>query len=305
MSGDELADAVRYGPFDRALRCAIERRGLSLSRLRAHLDQQGVQLAESTLSYWQRGLRQPDGPRALATVRGLERVLDLPKDSLVVLIGPRGRDGNGKVTTFEELTSEGGSANELLIELGGPDSAAQCNADLRPLLATDRVVVGPDGEQREVRTRLVLQATRGGVDRYYTVYHGDPGSEITGATLSASDGGRVGRVRRKGIVLVGEVLFDRKLTEGEVIVISCRFDDPTGGPCPGYFRLFRTSAGPYLLQLEFAKGLLPARCVREVRPSEGDPPTESAELVIDRSGVVSTYFGGNVPGIAGIGLEWA
>ena len=47
----------------------------SLARLRAHLEQLGVQVGQSTLSYWQRGLRHPEVPRAISTVRALESVL--------------------------------------------------------------------------------------------------------------------------------------------------------------------------------------------------------------------------------------
>ncbi|HWO64663.1 MAG TPA: hypothetical protein VNO31_31965, partial [Umezawaea sp.] len=84
-----LAETLRYGPFHRALRDAIAFRGLSLARLRAHIEQLGVQVGQSTLSYWQRGLRHPEVPRAIPTVRALEVVLKLPTDSLTSLIGPR------------------------------------------------------------------------------------------------------------------------------------------------------------------------------------------------------------------------
>ena len=82
-----LVEALRYGPFPRALRTAIAHRGLSLARLGAHLDRMGVHVGQSTLSYWQRGLRHPEVPRALSALRALERVLALPPDSLVVLVG--------------------------------------------------------------------------------------------------------------------------------------------------------------------------------------------------------------------------
>jgi hypothetical protein len=130
----ELTEALRAGEFHQATRLAIAHRGLSL----AHLNQRGVGVGQSTLSYWQRGLRQPEVPKALPAVRALESVLQLPADSLVVLIGPRASRGRGQqlAASFSDLRSGDMASivDHLLADLGAYPSGQQLQ--LRPRTAS-------------------------------------------------------------------------------------------------------------------------------------------------------------------------
>ncbi|MGW5055129.1 hypothetical protein [Actinokineospora sp. NPDC004072] len=300
---DPLADALRRGPFHVALRTAIQTRGLSLARLRAHLARLDVQVAESTLSYWQRGLRHPDPQHALGAVRALESVLGLPTDSLVVLIGPQQRGRTRKQSTsYAELVDAGTTTRELLRSLGVHPE--QVNADLEVRMITERVTLRADRSQGRVETLNVSQAHAEGIDRYVAVYHGEVGADGTAVRVSAGDGCRVGRVRRKDHVVVFELVFDRVLGKGEVVVLSYAVDDETGVPCPGYYRLFRAPTGPFLLQYELPPERLPARLVQEIRSNDARPPSLSRELYCDRNCVVSAYYPSMEPGIAGIAVEW-
>ena len=300
---DPLADALRRGPFHAALRTAIEARGLSLARLRAHLARLDVRVAESTLSYWQRGVRHPDPHHGLGAVRALETVLGLPPDSLVVLVGPaqRGR-GRKQAASFAELIAAGSTTRELLGELGVDPE--QVNADLEVRLMTEKVTIRPDRSQGRVETLNVSVAHADGIDRYVAVYHSEIGGDGERVRVSAGDGCRLGRVRRKDHVVVFELVFDRRLAKDETVVLSYAVDDDTGMPCPGYFRLFRAPGGPYLLQCALPPDNLPARLVQEVRSNDARPPTLSRELYCDRGCVVSAYYPAVEPGIAGIALEW-
>ncbi len=303
MSADELAEALRRGPFHLALRTAIEHRGLSLARLRAHLARVEVHVAESTLSYWQRGLRHPDVQHALSAVRGLETVLGLPPDSLVVLIGPRQRAGRGKPSaSFAELIVAGPITRELLSRIGVDPE--RCNAGIELRMSHERVTIAADRSQGRIETRLVGLVRDAGVDRYVGVYHGEPGCDIDAVRVTAGDGCRLGRVRRKEIGMVFELVFDRRLVEGETVVLSYTVDDDSGIECPGYFRIFRAPSGPFLLQFQLPPDDLPARCVQEVRTNDQRPPSVSAELFCDRGYVVSAYYPALDAGIAGISLEW-
>lgn len=300
---DQLADALRRGPFHHALRTAIQTRGLSLSRLRAHLGRLDVSVAESTLSYWQRGVRHPDPQHALGAVRALETVLGLPADSLVVLVGPaqRGR-ARKQNASFADLVAAGPTTRDLLRELGVDPE--QVNADLEVLLITERVTIRPDRAQGRVETRNVSVAHAEGIDRYVAVYHGEVGADAERVRVSAGDGCRLGRVRRGAHIVVFELVFDRRLSKDETVVLSYAVDDDTGVHCPGYYRLFRAASGPFLLQCELPAEHLPARLVQEVRSSDALPPSLSRELYCDRSNVVSAYYPRMEPGIAGIALEW-
>ncbi|GAA2971084.1 hypothetical protein [Actinokineospora diospyrosa] len=304
MTADALADALRRGPFHVALRTAIEHRGLSLARLRAHLSRIEVSVAESTLSYWQRGLRHPDMPHALTAVRGLETVLGLPTDSLVVLIGPRQRGSRARKpsASFAELVVAGPTTRELLAQLGVDPE--RCNAGLELQMTHERVTIAADRTQGRIQTRLVSVAREPGIDRYVAVYHGEPGCDIERVRVTAGDGCRLGRVRRREICVAFELMFDRRLAEGDTVVLSYAVDDSSGLECPGYFRIFREPGGPFLLQLELPPADLPARCVQEVRTNDLRPPSISQDLYCDRGYIVSAYYSGVDRGIAGIALEW-
>ena len=195
----ELAEALRGGEFHQVLRVAIAHRGLSLARLRAHLALRGVQIGQSTLSYWQRGLRQPEVPKALPAVRALESVLQLPADSLVLLLSPRLlRRGHQPAVSFHDLRSGdmGSIVDQLLAELGSRPQGGTHNADLELLAVHDTLTFDAEHRQVSVSTRLVVRARRHGPDRYVTVYNGDPGCSIDDVELITHEGCRVGRMRR-------------------------------------------------------------------------------------------------------------
>ncbi|TWP43775.1 hypothetical protein FKR81_42075 [Lentzea tibetensis] len=303
-----LAETLRYGPFHRALREAIAHRGLSLARLRAHLEQLGVQVGQSTLSYWQRGLRHPEVPRAIGTVRALETVLRLPPESLLGLIGPRPQPYAPRPVpaAFAELASAWAETAPLLAEFESVPEAGRGNAELEVLSVHDTVSIGMHREQRAITTRLVVRAMRQGPDRYLAVHQGDEGSLIDNALVRAGEGCRQGRLRRQNVSrgLAVELLFDRRLAEGEEHVFSFTIVDDTGGPTPGHHRTFRDACASYLLQLSFHRRALPARCIKQFRVSAEATPVDVEELVCGLGGVVSAYYGHVGPGIAGVAVEW-
>lgn len=303
-----LAETLRYGPFHRALRDSIAYRGMSLARLRAHLEQLGVQVGQSTLSYWQRGLRHPEVPRAIATVRALETVLRLPPDSLLRLIGPRQSTSTPRVmpAAFAEMATAWAETAPLLSEFDAIPESGRSNADLEVLSVHDTVLIGGQREQRAITTRLVVRALRAGPDRYLAVHQGDEGSMIDSALVRPGEGCRQGRLRRQSASrgLAVELLFDRRLAEGEEHVFSFTVVDDTGGPTPGHHRKFRDPCRSYLLQLGFHRRALPARCTKQFRAGTDATPVDLEELVCGLGGVTSAYFADVGPGMAGISVEW-
>ncbi|AHI00493.1 hypothetical protein GCM10010174_64190 [Kutzneria viridogrisea] len=303
-----LAEALRYGPFPRALRAAIAHRGLSLARLGVHLDRLGVHVGQSTLSYWQRGLRHPEVPRALGALRALEKVLALPPDSLVVLVGPRARPASERATAaafldFGRLWS--GSA-ALLSELDAMPEITRCNAELEVLSVHDFVVIDQYRVQRAVTTRIVVRAMRAGPDRYLAMYHADDNGAIGASEVRTGEGCRTGRVRRHAETgtMLTELLFDRRLTEGERHVFSFSLHDQGSTATPGSNRTFREPGADYLLQLSFHRRAMPARCTQYFRVREDAEPTQAEDLVCGIGGVVSAYFSRVGRGLAGIAVDW-
>lgn len=209
------ARTVRSGPFHRALSEAVDRRGLSLSRLRAHLAAHGVSVAESTLSYWQRGLRSPSAPRSLDVVRALESVLNLPPDSLVVLIGPHRTADADRRPSLPELQQSWAETFALRDELSGTPGVEE-NADLDVATVVDVLTLGPQGRTAEISSTMVVRARRSGPDSFLVTHQDEEGSDVTATEIIAVDGCRVGRVRRstRSAGMVFELLFDRGLAEG-------------------------------------------------------------------------------------------
>lgn len=304
--GPDLAEALRNGPFHRALRAAISERGLPLSRLCAHLERRGLHVGGSTISYWQRGLRVPEGPQSAAVVHALEDILNVPEHALVGLIRPRRRplgDIAGAPRRWVELSGQWGPAADLLGELDVPES--RCNADLEVLSAHLSMDIGPDRVMRASTTRVVLRARQVGPDRYYTVYRGDLGCDIGAVEVRAGEGCRRGRVRRHApsASLVAELPFDRYLAAGETHVLSYTVEDGTGGPVDGYQQLARVGGGSLLVQLRFDPATRPVRCLQESRPSAQEPCSAVTELFCSER-TVSAYFPTTPPGVHGISVEW-
>lgn len=86
--GHEVALLLKTGPFAVALRAAIRARGLGLERIRYRLRARGVSISLATLSHWQSGRCRPERRESLLALEHIERVLEIPPDSLVQLLDP-------------------------------------------------------------------------------------------------------------------------------------------------------------------------------------------------------------------------
>ncbi|KAA2258061.1 hypothetical protein F0L68_24065 [Solihabitans fulvus] len=296
----ELAEALRLGPFDLALRLAIRHRGLSLARVRAHLRGLGTDLGQSTLSYWQRGLRRPEA--AGDTVRALETVLRLPPNSLVALVeaGPSPRQEFAGVYPKWERHAE-------LMPKFDLDPTHRPNQELQVVAVHDFVEFGRDREQRRQTTRMVVSALRSGPDRYFAVFVGDDGCRIEDVAVRTGEGCRVGRVRHLPAdgMLAAELLFDRRLVVGETHVFRFCVAGGAGGPSTGVTRSFARPVGSYLAQLEFHRRAVPARCTRQFLAAQAREPMGREDLQCCLGLVASAYFADLGAGTAQIGFEWS
>lgn len=279
-----LATALRDGPFHQALHQAITHRGLPLARLRAALDDAGTHIGQSTLSYWQRGLRRPEMPRATEAVLALEQVLDLPSNSLLGLIEPMG-EHSGRSTSL--------AAEEFEADLR--------NACLEVLALHEVVTVNAARTRRSVLSRLVVRAHTD-ADRYLALHPADEQGHVEHSAVHTGEGCRAGRMRKRGPdgSVAFELLFDRRLRPGETHVFSYTVIDTAGGQTGGHLRRFPSAAGNYLLQLRFHRGVLPVRCFRE---QHGDDIVHD-ELAYGLDGVVSAYFEPVDCDRAGISVHW-
>lgn len=151
--GAELAELLRTGPFEAALRAAIRARKLSLERLQCRLRARGTPVSITALSYWQSGRRQPERPDSLLALEQLESVLGLRNGALSALLGPPRPRGRNRRTAraappLTDLWAENTSAAELLARF---DTSA--DGKLTRLGHHDLVHVDARGDQRKVRAR--------------------------------------------------------------------------------------------------------------------------------------------------------
>ena len=134
--------------FAAELSHAIEARGLTLARVRAHLEMLGLPVSVATLSYWTTGRSRPNRRKSLAIVQALEGVLKVPSGSLVDLL-PTGSEDDGATC----LDVDGAVLQAALAGQGLPTAR-----EWHQLLVGHHCRVGADGTTQEVTTTLVQRA---------------------------------------------------------------------------------------------------------------------------------------------------
>ncbi|RGA03881.1 hypothetical protein DI270_016750 [Microbispora triticiradicis] len=264
MVDNELAEVLRSGPFERALRTAIRARGLSLDRLHSRLRERGVAISLSSLSYWQRGRSRPERAASLAAVRELETILSLPEYALIGLLGPprpRGRR---------------------------PETVAV-------LSHHEQVVVGADRRRNRASARVVLRAAAPGVDRYVVAHP-------PGARLLRAESCRPGRSDDAGPGTLTELIFPHPLTTGETRVVEYVTAFPA--TADHYDLHLRDPVEQFLTQVRFAGGRLPVRCFHTWSPDASAPPGDAGELRVDAFGTAHVVDTAARPGVRGVRWEW-
>ncbi|GAB2974909.1 hypothetical protein GCM10017788_42540 [Amycolatopsis acidiphila] len=282
--------------FSMALRTAIARSGLSLDRLQARLQANGIPVSVTALSYWQSGKRQPERQSSLSAVRVLEDVLGLRPGELLSLLPPPRPRGVARRRT-EPVNFPVDALRALLERVGAPHALEQQH-QLNLASLHDRCEIAADGGQRSTTARAVFQSTADGQDRWLLVYdHGGAAPP----RLHALRNCRAGRVEvdpEHGLT-AAELIFDRSIDRGETQLIEYTLTN--GGPpypeCANtHYREFRRPVREYLLEIQFDTA--PARCWQYARTGDAE---EGRDLQLDATGgvhAVALDFG---PGVFGIG----
>jgi hypothetical protein len=289
--------------FHSVLRAAISDSGLTLDRLRHRLAQRGIQVSVTSLSYWQQGRSRPERADSLRAVRAIESILGMPRHSLAALLGPprprgrwtkRDRDYDGILGPAQALT-------EAVTPMLGPS-----DHKLGVFSEEDTVVVGPDRTIQSVRTRLVVEATSDGPDRYVAVYSAEPGSDSTDIQITAEENCRLGRVRRHPdeAVIAAELLFDRRLRLGETHIFDYQVTISAPPVSVDYRRGFRYPASTYVLRVRFTEGVLPAQIHAFAQHKPHATICVGDELIVTSGQWVHRADRDVKPGVLGISWEW-
>ena len=277
--------------FGAALRAAVARSGMSLQEISdslAELD--GVTVSRSTLSNWQCGREPHRGSREDQRVYGLERVLQLRRGELLLLLEDPNRGerpelvgGDTEVRSLLRFTGQlGGTASTITI-------------------AVNDVLHVVDGSPQKRTVTQKVRAIARNADCYWSVYAPDAaGPRVPFKPLR---GCRLGRVVPRGELIAIEWLFDRVLEPGETHEFSFEFDERK---LEAPVRECRRWAGPPALET-LRMSVVFDRPPREVLdcewPRRGEQPHIARPVpVID--GVARIRRSHPVAGMYGLSWRW-
>jgi hypothetical protein len=302
-----LEEALRRGPFELALRTALEQRGLSLQSLQRRLRAEGASISLAALSYWQRGLRRPERPESLRVVFAVERILELQRGSLVALLGPprpRGRRsapaGGVALLEFDDMIGPQPGLVRVL-----EDVDVGVNLAFRHLGVHGDIWLGADRTWFLERVKRVVVAERDEVDRFVAVF--EPDAPQPPPVVRPLAGCRLGRVKgdAESGFHVAELLFDRALRAGEAFVFE--YEYVPGGPAVGidrYHHTFRQRVQQTVLRAHFDPRALPVRCARVMRRRFGDDLLRVREVPVSACGVADVVDLDSGPGLVGFRWQW-
>lgn len=300
---DQLAVALRDGPFAKALGLAIEVSGLSLQRLQYRLAEGGVHLSTTTLSYWRTGRSRPERPDSLRGVQVLERVLDLPPTGLTGLLGPRRPRGRWVrpapgVFRVEQLFPVSTVAARLASQLEMPAAP-----ELDRLSVEDELWVGPDRTVRRILVRQVLRARADRVSRSFVMHYGEHSIDMP--AVVATRHCRVGRVRTdpESQFLGAELILDRVLAQGDTTILEFELD-PAHCADAHYERSFRSGGHQHIVQVHFDPVAVPIRCMSYRRAGPEAPYLETHDAWISHELTAHVVKVDMEPGLYGMRWEW-
>lgn len=304
-SAQPVEQALRHGPFDRALRAALERREMSLESLQRRLRAEGYSISLAALSYWQRGLRRPERPESLRVVMAVEHILELPRASLISLLGPPRPRGRRAVQdgplAFTDLL---GPAPALARVLEGVDD--EVNLRVQHIGMQGDLWLGEDRAWYLERVRRVVAARQEGVDRFVAIHVPDvPGQPPP--VVRPISGCRLGRVLGDpdSGFQAAELVFDHELALGRPHVLE--YEYVPSAPAVGidrYLHAARHTVRQVTLRTHFDPRSLPARCRHVAQRSRGRVPSHSEEIKVSSFGIADIVVLDCAPGLEGFQWEW-
>ncbi|HJP74343.1 MAG TPA: hypothetical protein VJ914_08745 [Pseudonocardiaceae bacterium] len=298
----ELATALRDGPFHLALDRAVRSRRLSLETLQRRLAEGGVHVGLSTLSYWRRGRRHPEGKRSARALQLLEGILDLPANSLLVLASAS--DEMRRAVDAIGLDAALGLTPDRMAALHGIDPDANLRVTL--LSAHFDLFVDADRAERSLRARCLVSSKVEGADRFVCLYETRAGSECRGV-LGRTASCRVGRIRTEPSrgLLAAELRFDRRLRLGEPYAFDYEIDcvgEPMRTNCFEYG--LRLPCPQLVIRVQFDPAAVPVACYRYHRPNQEPAESSTDELSIGASLTAHSIVLNGQVGVHGIRWDW-
>ncbi|SDJ16899.1 hypothetical protein SAMN05192558_110284 [Actinokineospora alba] len=292
--------AERSSPFADCLRAAIDARDLTLGRIAAHLLARGVRVSVATLSYWQSGRSHPERRASQLAVKHLEEILRVAPRTLTELLDQPRRRGRSLI----HLPIGALWPHPDQIEDATSQVDTEWDDRLTRISHHDRLIVGPDRDERSTVSRQVLRASADGPDRWVVIVHLDAhdGPLPLVRPLRHCHLGRVVHKPEAGLI-VAELLFDTPLRRGETIITEHELVTRAPYPPAGnYERKFRMPVREYVVEVCFDAAAVPAHCEQYTVTETGEEVVRQVQ-VGDRGTVhgVALDFG---PGCYGFRWQW-
>ncbi|MFC9257491.1 hypothetical protein [Amycolatopsis thailandensis] len=301
---DEFAEALRTGPFCRALSMAVQTRRLSLRQLRYRLHARGASVSTMTLSHWQNGRSVPEREESLRAVEILEEVLALEAGSLRRLLGsprPRGR-GVRSAVPFQRLHRAWGHPAFLppLLE----EFQDSLMNPVRKLDLRETFHVRPDRRAGRIVVREIVEARRDGTNTMILAARSKPG--VPPPLVVEGDRCRPGTVLtldEEGFSLT-ELVLDKTLRRGERLAIGFVQEYPRPIVAEHHHRRIAESVAHYHGQVVFTRDAEPVVC-RTWRTRTPENRTSGWIAVRpDASHTVHVSRRNAAPGVHGLQWSW-
>lgn len=279
------ADAtVRAGAeFGAALRCAIERSGLSLNEVSQRLREQGSPVSVSALSYWQNGENRPERPSSLAAVAALETILGQAPSTLTALLGPRrprGRWTNrpGLALAYDQIWRRPDNVAKALAKIGATPDDLETPHRLSQYVSYR---VNAQGYEESMRIRRVVRADHDGTTRFVFVARCITLPQPPVVTFT--EGCRLARFRADvpSSTCVFEFVLDRPLQAGELAAVEFALRFPPGQASRHTQVALCRPAREMVLHIAFDPAMLPSSCSGFFQPRSALPREHQAPVTFD------------------------
>ncbi len=299
IDGDAVGTARRDEQFSTALRAAIENRGLTLERLRAHLNRRGHEISIATLSYWQSGRSRPERAASLAALTALEDILRVPEGELTSKLAPRRRrtppnpSDPSSVTPILEVWPQVVKLSEAI--------GVNWDDGFDYVSVHDMIQVGENRRVQKHMVRQTLRASRDGIDSIPVLLWGDGrgcGSPYITPRLNCKLGKTAAMEDR---ALVVAQLISVPLRKGDPVVVDYEFGfEDEVEPMTIWRRLCLKRTRDVHIEVSFHEKALP-RAAELYRRTEDEEYVEPLIIVGSTLRCLDLDFG---PGVTGLRWEW-
>ncbi|SDJ41484.1 hypothetical protein SAMN04488074_1026 [Lentzea albidocapillata subsp. violacea] len=281
---------IRAGAeFGAALRCAIERSGLSLSEISQRLRDQDAPVSVSALSYWQNGENRPERASSLAAVAVLETILGQAPSTLTALLGPRrprGRWTNrpGLALPYDQIWRRPDNVAKALAKVGATPDDLDTPHRLSQFISYR---INAQGFEDSMRVRRVVRADHDDTTRFLFVAR--CGALPQPPVVTFTEGCRVARFRADvpSSTCVFEFLLDRPLQAGELAAVEFALRFPPGQTSRHTQIAIYRPGREMVLHIAFDPAMLPTSCSGYFQPRSGVPREHQAPVTFDEE--TTTY----------------